>query len=823
MMKYFIAIIGLMALCLGDYSCAAEAPAASQPQYRLSVFFDIPNAMIRGTAKIAVQDRKQMLFHVGSLSIEKVTINGATVPFHRDEDILLIAPSEIGTLEIAYNGGFRSGPGSAEARSDNMISEHEISLTGSWYPRPEGLITCRLSATVPAGFKALSEADRIESGSDGKMDFVFDHPVDRLTFVASDRYRTVEDKYGDISLYAYFFEADIGLAQQYIDYTKKYLALYQEMLGPYPYRRFSVAENVLPTGYSMPTFTLLGRDVIRLPFIVETSLGHEILHQWFGNSVYIDFDKGNWAEGLTTYMADYYYEEQKGNGAEYRKQVLADYQSYVNKGNVFPLVEFVGRTDSSSKAVGYGKAMMLFHMLKKQVGDGIFYRAIRDFVDRNSFRKASWGDIESSFETASGARFGSLFSQWLDRTDIAELEAGSAVVKQSGEGYKITFELRQKTVPFTLMVPINIYAAGQKETVPALIDKAKNEISLYSRDLPDRVVVDEDYDVMRKLTGEEFPPVISRLIGDKSAVLVLPQSSKDAYERVIDGFKNEGIQAKENSEIKDASLHDSSFIILGGDNPMIARFRGHVGKKITTGGFTVELFGNPLNREKVVAVITSDSAGETDAAFRKIFHYGKYSRLAFSTGKNILKETAQSKRGLTVELEAEAPALHVPDILSLSQVIDSVQDKRIVYVGEEHISYAHHAVQLEMIKGLLGMERKMAIGMEMFQRPYQSVLDDYIDGLIDEKTFLKKSQYFTRWGFDYDLYKPIMDFARENRIPVIALNIDREIVEQVAKNGVAALPPDMKAKIPAAMDFSDKQYKERMRKIFQEHNSLKER
>ncbi len=62
----------------------------------------------------------------------------------------------------------------------------------------------------------------------------------------------------------------------------------------------------------MPTYTLLGQDIVRLPFIVETSLGHEILHQWFGNLVYIDYEKGNWAEGLTTYLADHLYEEQKG-------------------------------------------------------------------------------------------------------------------------------------------------------------------------------------------------------------------------------------------------------------------------------------------------------------------------------------------------------------------------------------------------------------------------------------------------------------------------------------------------------------------------------
>jgi uncharacterized iron-regulated protein len=176
-----------------------------------------------------------------------------------------------------------------------------------------------------------------------------------------------------------------------------------------------------------------------------------------------------------------------------------------------------------------------------------------------------------------------------------------------------------------------------------------------------------------------------------------------------------------------------------------------------------------------------------------------------------------------LEIEAEAAAVHVPDMKDLSQVITAVGDRRIVYVGENHDNYANHAVQLEFIKDLSGSGVQITIGMEMFQKPFQPVLDEFIKGSIDQKTFLKKTEYFKRWGFDYDLYKPILDYARDNRIPVIALNIEKEIVDSVAKDGIDALPPDVKAKIPQAMDFSDEQYKKRLQKIFMMHESLKER
>ncbi len=85
--------------------------------------------------------------------------------------------------------------------------------------------------------------------------------------------------------------------------------MYSDWIGEYPFDGFSVVASPLPTGFGMPTLTYLGAQVIRLPFIRDTSLGHEVLHNWWGNSVYPDYARGNWAEGLTTFMADYAYKE----------------------------------------------------------------------------------------------------------------------------------------------------------------------------------------------------------------------------------------------------------------------------------------------------------------------------------------------------------------------------------------------------------------------------------------------------------------------------------------------------------------------------------
>ena len=246
------------------------------------------------------------------------------------DGVLALHGPEDGAIVIRYEGVFR---GERDRNSTNFgvvesaIDERGISLTGMWYPLIDGLALYHLSATLPEGYAAISEADEIrESVNKGQTRFVFDfpHPAGGIDFAASNGYEVIRDSVDGIDLYAYFYKEDRPLADTYLKFAKKYFNLYDDMLGKYAYKRFSIVENFLPSGSSMPSFILLGRDVVRLPFIVETSLGHEILHQWFGNLVYVDYDKGNWAEGLTSYMADHLYQEQKGKGWEYRKQILID-------------------------------------------------------------------------------------------------------------------------------------------------------------------------------------------------------------------------------------------------------------------------------------------------------------------------------------------------------------------------------------------------------------------------------------------------------------------------------------------------------------------
>ena len=206
-----------------------------------------------------------------------------------------------------------------------------------------------------------------------------------------------------------------------------------------------------------------------------------------------------------------------------------------------------------------------------------------------------------------------------------------------------------------------------------------------------------------------------------------------------------------------------------------------------------------------------------------LLEHGICSTLSIDAKGQVTQTTLPSEQGIVMDLREEATAIDVSALKTLSNVIEGVSGKKIVYVGEYHDRFAHHNVELQIIRGLFRKDPKIAVGMEMFQRPFQKTLDEYIGGSIDEREFLNKTEYFKRWGFDYNLYKPILDYARAEKIPVIALNLSREITDTVAKTGMDSLTGDERKDVPDQMDFSDTEYRDRLKEVFGQHGSSSER
>lgn len=161
----------------------------------------------------------------------------------------------------------------------------------------------------------------------------------------------------------------------------------------------------------------------------------------------------------------------------------------------------------------------------------------------------------------------------------------------------------------------------------------------------------------------------------------------------------------------------------------------------------------------------------------------------------------------------EIPA---PKVTVATQSLTPLQTAAVVYLGEHHDSEADHQAQLEIIQALHAHNPKVAIAMEMFQRPFQSVLDQYIAGKISEAELIAQTEYEKRWGFPWELYAPILRFAREKKIPVLAINAPNEVVRQVSSQGLDSLTAEDYRYIPprAELDLTNVNYRSLMESAF---------
>lgn len=149
-------------------------------------------------------------------------------------------------------------------------------------------------------------------------------------------------------------------------------------------------------------------------------------------------------------------------------------------------------------------------------------------------------------------------------------------------------------------------------------------------------------------------------------------------------------------------------------------------------------------------------------------------------------------------------------------VLSDLADADVVYLGETHDRIADHEAQLDIVKALHARDPDIAIGLEMFQRPFQAVLEHYIAGDINEAQLRHRSEYDERWGFDWELYAPILRFARDEGIPLLALNTPAEVTRKVAREGLDSLTADEKRYIPKrdSIQTDDSAYNAYIRAIF---------
>lgn len=416
------------------------------------------------------------------------------------------------TAKIDYEGTIFDPVQNDE--SEGLIDPAGISLFGSsrWYPqRADDLVTFSLKASLPGGWTMITQST---SGL---------QPQEEIFLIAGAFFNYYGPSGALPSYSVHLRSQEADLAKTYLSKIPEFLTYYSDEIAPYPYRSFQVVENFWETGLGMPSFTLLGSSVIRLPFLLTSSLPHEILHNWWGNGVYVDYARGNWSEGLTSYMADHWQKAIEHRDDEYRRGTIALFQDYVHKENDFPVRKFRGRHNAGTQAVGYGKSLFFFHMLKQRLGEETFRRGLRLFFERNLYRRASFDEIQAAMEEVSGESLAGLFQQWLDRVGIPQLELVSANPTQKSGRFGAQIKLRQQssTGIYDLRVPVQLTLIDGS-IVEHFVDFKSDEESVHlpARAAVKKISVDPRFDVFRSLYPEERPPSVSLVLGREKAHFV---------------------------------------------------------------------------------------------------------------------------------------------------------------------------------------------------------------------------------------------------------------------------------------------------------------
>lgn len=552
-------------------------------------------------------------------------------------------------LEMAR--GFRMTKG--------IISEDGVYLSraSGWYPIIEDrLVTFSLRIHLPEGWKSVSQGERVTH--ENYEIWKENNPQEEI-FLIANRFVEYQKRYKEIKLMVFLRSPDDKLAERYLHATAKYLNIYENLIGDYPYKKFALVENFWETGLGMPSFTLLGPKIIRFPFIIDTSYPHEILHNWWGNAIYPDISEGNWSEGLTAYLSDHLFSEEKNEDWQYRMTTLQKYTDYVNENRDIPIRLFRMRHTPQEEAIGYGKTLMFFHMLRLKLGDSLFIEGLREFYKRYRFKYASFDDLRIAFEYVSNLDLKDEFEQWINRKGAPLIEFKETFIEDKRDSWfllKIKLAQTQKEEPFSLRIPVRIFTEKGIQREVISMTKKEEEFSIQLSSRPLKIDIDPYFDVMRRLSRDEAPPTISQVLGAKNLEIIIPSKDlqKDIYKRLSEHIKisaTGSIEIKEDSNI-DLLPKDKSIIIFGWENKFLKELEILFPKYDISLTFdAVKILGNEIKKNNHSLVITLRNPFNKDYAIlfistknpdvlgRKIPHYHKYSYLAFEEDgfTNILK------------------------------------------------------------------------------------------------------------------------------------------------------------------------------------------
>lgn len=600
-------------------------------------------------------------------------------------------PGQAVSVDVSYRGTIHdaptASPGLRFVRPDGtrgFIGEEGVYLTAEtfWYPHVMGsMASFHVRATVPKGWRVVTHGREVSCEtreSTTTSEWQVRAGTEALTLVAN-RFVKRATQWKGVEVATYLFPEDAHLSDQYLTATVHYLDWYTKRLGPYPFPKFAVVENFFPSGIGLPSFTLLGSRVIKRGYTQPYSLGHEIVHSWFGNSVHNHVETGNWVEGLTTYLANYYYDEQsKGDetARAHRRRMIMEYNVYVKPTDDYPVIEFHQKENRRDNAIGYQKTAMIFHVLRERMGSRDFFAAIRTLVADYTGRYADWPHVQRTFERTSGTDLSWFFDQWIDRGGLPQLKIVHARVEPAARaGYRVVLRVTQQGLPYRLNVPVVVQLERDQEHRATLdVRKKTQTTSLWVPAKPRRLQLDPEYRTFRRIRRQAMSPMLNLWVTDQRRAVLMSSTTSNAERQglkpAIDRIRSQRGDTAWLDE-RTSSIGAQSVLAMGHPrtNPWSTRVLKWCGPRVTLNDRSLTIEGTTYEGDGVAVLVNCahpDGAGHVGTVFfgfsprairglsGLLFYYGWDSYLVFENGTVVARGSFDAP---TADLTVEWPAV----------------------------------------------------------------------------------------------------------------------------------------------------------------------
>lgn len=584
---------------------------------------DIDAKILKGSITVFSEKENEVLISNGngmqiysdSQNVKKSN-RGLTVSLNEKEPVIL---SYIKNIEDGYD----------------VIQKDFVSIYSGIIPNFENVSRLELFINMPKNFIAAASQSCSyyynEKADATEVAYIYNEIPDNIIFTASNKYikKTITQNNVDISVMVFKEHEDI--IYKLLQKSAYFIEMYERLFElPYPYKAFTVVEDINNYGHAVPSLAVFGSAIIDKDFVLNRSLGHEVLHQWIGCSVQSDFSDGNWVEALTTYFSDYYYE--KDDRISYRKNILTEYEAYTGS-MAYPLSEFKGNYSKRDQATGYGKGLMVLHMAKNIAGEDKFIQNIRKFIKKYTGKQTSWKELLYTIGVNED-----FYNFWIKEKQNVSLSVKN-IIK---EGNKLSFVINRNGGGKEMIMPYTYIHNGEKESGTFKTMEGMNKVSYDLKNDNDTFIIDAQYDIMRYLMPYEITPHFYHIFSSDSLMFIGSKYDLHIYQKYFKGI-NDSVSIK---KVRMHHFKDRNVIISAGDTlpPEIAGFI-KLDFTFNIGKTTYSVIKNPYSDGNKFILIAFN---HNEGSLRKLSHYGSYSYAEFDKDNIIKTEKRKSDNGIII-------------------------------------------------------------------------------------------------------------------------------------------------------------------------------